>query len=194
MRPTTEAPETTTKKKGFFSGWFGGKKEESTTISSTSTSTSTTSVPTTTSTTVRTTSSSTTQKIVQIPTFSTTLRTPSRNDNFPPLPPPSGQPSSSPFQPKPPANFPNAWNVPPQIPTDKPVSFFTQPLVYSTSTTKKPQAHVHTPSDGKVTDAELLTLSDSLFSKDINNPFRYVTVNYQERTQSSATGDFASQP
>ena len=43
------------------------------------------------------------------------------------------------------------------------------------------------------TDAELLTLSESLFSKDINNPFKYVTVNYQGRTHGSSTTDEASQ-
>ncbi|CAO1355824.1 unnamed protein product [Diamesa tonsa] len=49
-------------------------------------------------------------------------------------------------------------------------------------------------SSGPVTDAELLTLSESLFSKETNNPFKYVTVNYQGRTYSSGTTDEASQP
>jgi hypothetical protein len=92
---------------------------------------------------------------------------------------------------------PNAWNTKPPSPTDKPATFFPSkaPSVVTTST-RRPQIHTQGSqnSESKVTDAELLTLSDSLFSKDIYNPFKFVTVNYQGRTQSSATTDEASQP
>lgn len=113
-------------------------------------------------------------------------------DDFPPLPtqPNKQQPTVAP-------SLPNAWGKPPGIasgPTPKPQSFF--PQAPSSSTTKKPQvvSQTSTVSGGPVTDAELLTLSESLFSKDIYNAFKFVTVNYQGRTQSSARTDEASQP
>lgn len=119
-------------------------------------------------------------------------------DDFPPLPtqsnnrPPVQQPTVAP-------SVPNAWGKPPGVvsgPTPKPQSFFTQ----SGSTTTKPKFSVPTVStpiaveSGPVSDAELLTLSESLFSKDVHNPFKYVTVNFQGRTQSSAKTDEAAQP
>jgi hypothetical protein len=117
-------------------------------------------------------------------------------DEFPPLPSVTGRPQQPGIPTSSTPAVPNAWNVKPQIPTDKPVSFFSQPPPVITTTTRRPQVHAQgsRDSESKVTDAELLTLSDSLFSKDIYNLFKFVTVNYQGRTQSSASTDEASQP
>lgn len=119
-------------------------------------------------------------------------------DDFPPLPTqPNNKPSVQQSTSGP--SVPNAWGKPPGIvsgPTPKPQSFFSQ----SASTTTKPKFSIQTPptnavvESGPVTDAELLTLSESLFSKDIHNLFKYVTVNFQGRTQSSAKTDEAPQP
>lgn len=107
-----------------------------------------------------------------------------------PLATPAPQPPNAWGKPpvNPPPSPPNAWGKPPGtastqsyfIPTKNPNSF--------------PQTTASSVSAGPVTDAELLTLSESLFSKDVNNPFKYVTVNYQGRTYSSANTDEASQP
>jgi hypothetical protein len=122
------------------------------------------------------------------------------NNQFPTLPPavpnawgkiPSTTTTHSPQQ------QPNAWGKP-LSGTQNPQSF--SPTTKFTTTTRKPI--LQSPSGGVsggiekslVSDAELLTLSDELFSKDINNPFKYVTVNYQGRTQSSSNLDEASQP
>lgn len=131
------------------------------------------------------------------------LPTVKQNNQFPTLPPavpnnawgknPSTATTLSPQQ-------PNAWG--------KPLSgtHSTQnPQRYSPTTTTTRKPNFQSPSGGVsgsvggnekslVSDAELLTLSNELFSKDINNPFKYVTVNYQGRTQSSSNLDEASQP
>ena len=189
------------------------------TTSTTQRSSSTTSTTQKSTSTTQKSSSTTTNRVIQ-PTQSTSTtkrpQQPPSRDEFPALPSP-GRPQNQPpsrdeFPPLPssnnnqppaaqqPTNAPNAWNVRPQIPTIKPVNTFTQIIptkssTTTTTTTRRPALPQNTPkiSDGPVTDAELLTLSESLFSKDINNPFRYVTVNYQGRTQSSATNDAASQ-
>lgn len=187
-----------------------------TTTQRSSSTTSTTQRPTSSTSTTQRSSSTTTNRVNQ-PTQSTSTtkrpQQPPSRDEFPALPSP-GRPQNQPpsrdefpalpssNNNQPPAaqqpNAPNAWNVRPQIPTIKPVNTFTQiiPTTSTTTTTRRPSLPQNIPkiSDGPVTDAELLTLSESLFSKDINNPFRYVTVNYQGRTQSSATNDAASQP
>ncbi|KAL7017013.1 hypothetical protein ACKWTF_010226 [Chironomus riparius] len=121
---------------------------------------------------------------------------PTKKDDFPPLPSVTGRPQQPGVPTTSTPAVPNAWNVKPQIPTDKPVSFFSQPPPVITTTTRRPQVQTQgsRDSESKATDAELLTLSDSLFSKDIYNPFKFVIVNYQGRTQSSATTDEASQP
>ncbi|CRK90130.1 CLUMA_CG003847, isoform A [Clunio marinus] len=210
---TTEAPETTTKKKGFFSsitGFFKSKDKETTTTTQRPTTTkktvvvSTVNIPTVLSTTtVKTIPSQTPSRVVpprddfptlpppRFPTATspTTPGVPKKKDEFPPLPtqPPSRQPPPPSQGP----SIPNAWGKPPGVPgspSQKPQSFF-----IVTTPTQRPIVQTSTVSSGPVTDAELLTLSDSLFSKDISNPFKYVTVNYQGRTYSSATTDEASQ-
>lgn len=116
-------------------------------------------------------------------------------DEFPPLP---TQSNNRPNLPTVAPSAPSAWGKPPgadQGPTPKPQSFFPQ----QSTTSKKfliatPPTSSTPVSSGPVTDAELLSLSESLFSKDIHNPFKFVTVNYQGRTQSSANSDEAPQP
>lgn len=198
---TTQAPTTSTKKSiQTIPTTVKSIPLSSSTVKSVTLSTSSSTTSTTTSVTITSTSApSRIQTPVNIPTIpprpsqpsTTSTASPKKTtkDEFPTLPTVRPQQSSVTGPQSPPVS--NAWG--------KPISFATTTSTMKPqsiqSSTAKPHPDTSKPiGSGLVTDAELLTLSESLFSKDIHNPFKYVTVNYQGRTQSSASTDEASQP
>ncbi|XP_063695855.1 endoribonuclease CG2145 [Culicoides brevitarsis] len=124
------------------------------------------------SSTVSTTTTTTTVRSVPKSVSVTTPRTTTAKDEWPALPPAGGNSN----------NKKTKGSTTPSAVQFLPGS--TTPRSVSRSTTKK-------PSSGPVTDAELATLSEALFTKDTNNAYRYVTPNYQGRTQSSVGDDAA---
>ncbi|GAB0094937.1 Poly(U)-specific endoribonuclease homolog [Sergentomyia squamirostris] len=178
---TTLAPDVTTKKTSFFNrigNFFSGGSKASTetsTITSTSTSTSTSTTTTPRSTTTRATERSTiAQKKEEFPAL------PTRGSSIPINQPTQSTPPSAWKSPPPPSN-PSVQFLPRQTPPP-PIPIFTTKV---TSTT--PVA------DGSI-ESEVINLSETLFSKDSNNPSRFVTPNYASRTVSYSTQDDASDP
>lgn len=92
-------------------------------------------------------------------------RTPPGSDNFPALPNRMGGTTGPAVQ---------------FVPTTKPKS---------PSTTRAP-----TVGSGPATDAEITALTEALLTKDVNNPYKYITVNAQGRTDSSLLTDDAPMP
>ncbi|XP_059615283.1 endoribonuclease CG2145-like [Phlebotomus argentipes] len=181
---TTLAPDVTTKKTGFFGrigNFFSGGSKTTTEVPTSSTTTPTT-PRSTTSTTQSSTTRSTTSAAPRI-----TERTTQKKEEFPALP----SRASTPSQPTP-STPPSAWKNPPStVPSvqflprqtpQPPVPIFTTKV---TSTTPVAEGSI---------ESEVLSLSETLFTKDSNNAARYVTPNYASKTVSYSTQDDAPNP
>lgn len=215
---TTEAPPPTTKKTSFFGGvrnFFSKKSPETssepntvgavTPLSSSSSSSSTTTTTTTTTTStpqnarqngLPSMSQTKTNVVVPPSTGSTTAATSKPKlpqEDFPPLGPPRRQNSASSTTPST-TTLQSAWATAPTRPSGNGQSVNFVPNQPKPAASPPLPPTIDIPKIEIASNSELEILTEELFNKESSSLFDKMTINYQGRTQSSASTDEAALP